>query len=68
MQEELIREYIRNGGEMWTLESINTYRDGGTKSLETNLKKPNSNHCISYYIHKNDCGIPTCKCMIYSIN
>jgi hypothetical protein len=54
MQEELIREYIRNGGEMWTLESINTYRDGGTKSLETNLKKPNSNHCISYYIHKND--------------
>ena len=54
MQEELIIEYIGNGGEMWILESINTYRDGGTKSLQTNMKKPNSNHFISYYIHKND--------------
>lgn len=45
--EELIREYIGNGGLMWVLESIDTYRDGGTKVLQTNIEK----NALKYYIN-----------------
>jgi len=53
-QEGLIKEYMINGGQTWSLVTIDTYRDGGTKSLETNMKKPNSTGFIQYYIHKNN--------------
>jgi len=51
-REELIREYIRNNGKMWVLESIDTYRDCGTKVLITNIN--NSKEVIKYYIHKKN--------------
>lgn len=55
MQEELIREYINNGGKLWILESIDTYRDGGTNVIITNMNEPESRGgTIKYYIHKNN--------------
>jgi hypothetical protein len=51
-REELIREYIRNNGKLWVLESIDSYRDGGTKVLITNIF--NSKEVIKYYIHKEN--------------
>ena len=39
MQEDLIREYTINGGQPWSLVTIDTYRDGGTKVLQTSIPK-----------------------------
>ena len=46
-QEELIRQYLSKGGYAWTLEAIDTYRDGGTKVLQTNVPK----NGLKYYIN-----------------
>ena len=31
--EEKIKEYVKNGGRLFTIESIDTIRDGGTKII-----------------------------------
>ena len=46
-QEELIRQYLSTGGYSWILETIDTYRDGGTKVLQTNVPKNE----LKYYIN-----------------
>lgn len=46
MQEELINEYIKNDGQMWSIVTIDAYRDGGTKVLQTTGKNE-----LKYYIH-----------------
>jgi hypothetical protein len=33
-QEDLIKEYMMNSGQTWSLVTIDTYRDGGTKVLQ----------------------------------
>lgn len=47
MQEELIKEYMINGGQTWSLVTIDTYRDGGTKVLQTSVPK----NGLKYYIN-----------------
>jgi hypothetical protein len=47
MQEELIKEYMINGGQSWSLITIDTYRDGGTKVLQTSVPK----NALKYYIN-----------------
>lgn len=47
MQEDLIREYTINGGQPWSLVTIDTYRDGGTKVLQTSIPK----NALKYYIN-----------------
>jgi hypothetical protein len=56
-QEDLIKEYFKNGGDMFTIRSIETIRDGGTKLIicyDDNYK---------FYIHKDNntfhIGYPT---------
>ena len=49
MTEELIREYLRNGGTLLNVTQVDSYRDGGTKVIECNYATP-----IRYYIHKDD--------------
>lgn len=54
MQEELITEYIKNDGQMWTISHIDSYRDGGTIVLQTTFGKFNErsgNNELKYYIH-----------------
>ena len=43
--EEKIKEYVKNGGRLFTIESIDTIRDGGTKII----KCTNSD---TFYINK----------------
>lgn len=47
IQEELIKEYMISGNQTWSLVSIETYRDGGTKVLETSIPK----NALKYYIN-----------------
>jgi hypothetical protein len=46
-QEDLIKEYMINGGQTWSLVTIDTYRDGGTKVLQTSVPKNE----LKYYIN-----------------
>lgn len=45
MTEEQIKEYVVNGGKLFTITSIGTIRDGGTKIINTTKG--------DYYIHKD---------------
>ena len=45
MTEEQIKEYVVNGGELFTIKTIETIRDGGTKVLDTTGGK--------FYVHKD---------------
>ena len=45
--QELIKEYMINGGQSWSLITIDTYRDGGTKVLQTSVPK----NALKYYIN-----------------
>jgi hypothetical protein len=53
MQEELIKEYMINGGQSWSLITIDTYRDGGTKVLQTSVPK----NALKYYINHKTCTL-----------
>ena len=44
--EELIKEYVKNGGRLFTINNIGTYRDGGTKIIDCN-------NSYTFYIDKN---------------
>jgi hypothetical protein len=45
MTEERIKEYVVNGGKLFTIKTIDTIRDGGTKVLDTTGGK--------FYINKD---------------
>ena len=45
MTEEQMKEYVVNGGKLFTITSIGTIRDGGTKIITTTKG--------DYYIHKD---------------
>lgn len=45
MTEEQMKEYVVNGGKIFTIKTIDTIRDGGTKVLDTTGGK--------FYIHKD---------------
>jgi len=45
MTEEQMKEYVVNGGKLFTITSIGTIRDGGTKIINTTKD--------DYYIHKD---------------
>lgn len=46
MTEDQMREYVVNGGVLFTVKSISSYRDGGTKVIVTNQG--------NYYVHKDN--------------
>ena len=52
-QEDLIKEYMINGGQTWSLVTIDTYRDGGIKllprqmTIDMDLSKPDMTTSIS---------------------
>ena len=45
MTEERMKEYVVNGGKLFTITLIDTIRDGGTKIIKTTKD--------AYYIHKD---------------
>ena len=45
MTEERMKEYVINGGKLFTVTYISTIRDGGTKIIKTTKD--------DYYIHKD---------------
>lgn len=45
-REELIKQYILDGGEIFSVKKINSYRDGGTKIIELSDGR-------SFYIDKD---------------
>ena len=45
MTEEQMKEYVVNGGKLFTIKTIDTIRDGGTDVLDTTVGK--------FYIHKD---------------
>ena len=57
-KELLIKEYVNNGGKLFTISNIDRIRDGGTQVII-----PTGNKSEKYYIHKDDwtlhSGYPT---------
>jgi hypothetical protein len=51
MDENKIKKYIKNGGELWNIKNIVTIRDGGTKML---IKAFGKKPLIPVYIHKDN--------------
>ena len=49
-KEELIKQYVINGGMLWSIDDISTIRDGGTIVL---IRLPQSK-LIPIYIHKDN--------------
>jgi hypothetical protein len=49
-KEELITEYVKNGGMLWSIDNISTIRDGGTIMI---IRHPQS-RLIPLYIHKDN--------------
>ena len=49
-KEELIKQYVINGGMLWSIDNISTIRDGGTIVL---IRLPQSK-LIPIYIHKDN--------------
>ena len=48
--EELIKEYVKNGGVLWSIDNVDTIRDGGTGVL---IRHPQSK-LKPIYIHKDN--------------
>ena len=49
-KEELITEYVKNSGMLWSIDNISTIRDGGTIMI---IRHPQS-RLIPLYIHKDN--------------
>jgi hypothetical protein len=49
-REELIKEYVKNGGVLWSIDNVDTIRDGGTGML---IRHPQS-RLNPIYIHKDN--------------
>tara|TARA_X000000368_G_scaffold393151_1_gene358618 strand:- start:640 stop:963 length:324 start_codon:yes stop_codon:yes gene_type:complete len=54
-KESLIKEYVKNGGTLWNIESISTLSDGGTKIIIL----PRICRMKPFYIHKDNWTIHT---------
>ena len=54
-KEDLIKEYVKNGGTLWNIDSISTIRDGGTKMIIL----PPMLRMNPFYIHKDNWTIHT---------
>ena len=54
-KEELIKEYVKNGGMLWSIHNVDTIRDGGTGVL---IRHPLSK-LKSIYIHKDNWTLHT---------
>ena len=54
-KEDLIKEYVKNGGTLWNIDSISTIRDGGTKMIIL----PRMLSMKPFYIHKDNWTIHT---------
>ena len=55
MSEELIKEYVKNGGVLWNIENLSALRDGGTKMIIL----PPMLKMNPFYIHKDNWTIHT---------
>jgi hypothetical protein len=53
--EELIKEYVKNGGILWSIDNVDTIRDGGTGML---IRHPSS-RLNPIYIHKDNWTLHT---------
>ena len=54
-KEELIKEYVRNNGKLWSIHNVDTIRDGGTGML---IRHPSS-RLNPIYIHKDNWTLHT---------
>jgi hypothetical protein len=50
MNEEKIKEYVKNGGKLWHIDKISTIRDGGTIMLI----RPPMTKLNPFYIHRDN--------------
>jgi hypothetical protein len=54
-KEDSIKEYVKNGGYLWNIESLSTLRDGGTKMIIL----PPMLKMNPFYIHNDNWTIHT---------
>jgi hypothetical protein len=54
-REDKIKEYVKNGGQLWNIENLSTLRDGGTKMIIL----PPMLKMSPFYIHKDNWTIHT---------